>query len=238
MHAHIQETLSSSKKVLAQVTTLPYMIINNYQLKVVDQFTYLGSTISSKLSLNKEIDRQIGRAATTHATLPWNTCVHKSRLTIKTKVQVHNVFVLSTLLYGSKSQAAFRYSHTQEAAWDILDQQDTKHSCSVQMWTTNYVHDTSSKQTVLAETCHTNERRKNPHIYFIQRAHCWRAQSWISPILLSGWDMKELNIDVNKREEIAMHLFKWRSYLQANTKVGRTKINTFENKSSLQKKKN
>ena len=48
--------------VLAQGTTLPYITINNYKLEVAEAFTYLGSTISKKLSFDKKIDRQISKA--------------------------------------------------------------------------------------------------------------------------------------------------------------------------------
>ena len=76
------------------------------ELEVVNEFTYLGSTISNNLSLDKEIDRQIGKAASTLARL--RTRVWKNpRLTIKTKVAVYNACVLSTLLYGSESWTTY-----------------------------------------------------------------------------------------------------------------------------------
>ena len=82
-------TISPKKvKVLAQATILQNITFKNYQLEMVDQFTYLGSTASSKLSLNIEIDRKIARAATTLACL--GTHVWKNpQLTIKTKESVY-----------------------------------------------------------------------------------------------------------------------------------------------------
>ena len=51
--------------VLGQdVDTSRVITINNYELDVVHQFTYLGSTISNNLSLDAEIDQRIGKDAT------------------------------------------------------------------------------------------------------------------------------------------------------------------------------
>ena len=47
-------TISLKKtKVLAQTTTSSKITINNYELEVVEQFIYFGSTITSKLSLKE-----------------------------------------------------------------------------------------------------------------------------------------------------------------------------------------
>ena len=56
-------------KVIAQAITSPNITISNYQLKMVDEFIYLASTTSSKLYVDKEIDRRIGRTASTVARL-------------------------------------------------------------------------------------------------------------------------------------------------------------------------
>ena len=56
-------------KVLAQATTSPKITINNYELEVVEQFIYLGSIVSNKVSLDRELDRRIGMAASTLARL-------------------------------------------------------------------------------------------------------------------------------------------------------------------------
>ena len=43
----------------------PSSIISTTELEVVHDFVYLGSTISDTLSLNAELDKCIGKAATT-----------------------------------------------------------------------------------------------------------------------------------------------------------------------------
>ena len=70
MHSLLSDLLPVSKKktkVLAQTTTSLKITINNYELEFVEQFIYLGSTITSKLSLDRELDRRIGMAASTLA---------------------------------------------------------------------------------------------------------------------------------------------------------------------------
>ena len=101
-------TISLKKtNVLVQGTAMsPNITINDYELDVVNEFTYLGSTISDNLSLQKELDKRIGKAATTFARL--NARVWKnSKLTIKTKVAVYNSCVLSKLLYGNETWTTY-----------------------------------------------------------------------------------------------------------------------------------
>lgn len=69
-------TISLKKmNVLGQSTEAPPVVtIDYYILEVVCDFTYLGMTITYNLSLDKEIDKRIGKAATTltrHTTRVW-----------------------------------------------------------------------------------------------------------------------------------------------------------------------
>ena len=52
-------TISLKKKSLPQSNTSPKITINIYELKVVQQFVYLGSTITSKLSLERELTDEL-----------------------------------------------------------------------------------------------------------------------------------------------------------------------------------
>jgi len=47
------------------VDTPPVIIINNYELEGVHQFTYLGSAISNNLSLDPKINKCTGKGTTT-----------------------------------------------------------------------------------------------------------------------------------------------------------------------------
>ena len=82
-------TISLKKtQVMGQdVSSTPSISIGDHTLEVVDKFTYLGSTISSNLSLDAELDARIGKAMTVMARLAkrvWDN----TRLTINTKVRV------------------------------------------------------------------------------------------------------------------------------------------------------
>ena len=101
-------TISLKKtNVLGQdVDTPPVTTIDNYQLEVVHEFTYLGSTITDNLSLDAELNKRIGKAATTLgrlATRVWEN----PKLTTKTKMAVYNASVVSTLLYGSEAWTTY-----------------------------------------------------------------------------------------------------------------------------------
>ena len=110
-HYHCRDfglTISLKKtNVLGQdVDTPPVITINNYQLEVVHEFTYLGSTITDNLSLDAELNKRIGKAATTLerlATRVWEN----PKLTTKTKMAVYNACVVSTLLYGSEAWTTY-----------------------------------------------------------------------------------------------------------------------------------
>ena len=80
----------------------PAITIDDYELDVNKQFTYLGSTISDNLSLDTEIDKRIGKAATTLARLTSRVQANP-KLTVKIKMAVYNVRAVSTLMYGSET---------------------------------------------------------------------------------------------------------------------------------------
>ena len=89
-------TISLKKtNVLGQdVNTSPVITINNYKLEVVQQFTYLGSTISENMSLDAEINKPIGKAARTLGQL----IIHvweNPKLTTPAKIVVYNVCIVS-----------------------------------------------------------------------------------------------------------------------------------------------
>ena len=101
-------TISLKKmNVLGQSTeTPPSITIDDYELDVVHQFTYLGSTITDNLSLDVAIDKRIGKAATTHARLTTRVWTNP-KLTVKTEMAVYNACVISTLLYGSEAWTTY-----------------------------------------------------------------------------------------------------------------------------------
>ena len=103
-HAYHDFGLTISLKktnVLGQdVDTSPVITIDNYQLEVVHKFTYLGSTITDNLSLDAELNKRIGKAATTVGRLA-------TRVWENSKMAVYNAWVVSTLLYGSEAWTTY-----------------------------------------------------------------------------------------------------------------------------------
>ena len=76
----------------------PSVYIDGSNLSVVDNIKYLGSTISSNLSLDLEINARIWKAATVMAKL--NKRVWQNiNLTMNTKLKVYQACVSSILLY-------------------------------------------------------------------------------------------------------------------------------------------
>lgn len=84
------------------VNTLPAIIhINGNPLKEVNSFKYLGSLITNNGDLNCEVRNRINAATQAFARL-YNRVWKPHHLSLKTKIQVYNTIVLSTLLYSSE----------------------------------------------------------------------------------------------------------------------------------------
>ena len=101
-------TISLKKtNVMAQGTDHPPTItIDGQVLEAVDNFTYLGSTVSSSLTLEAEVNSRIAKAAAVMSKLNqrvWNN----PSLTKKTKLRVYQACVLSTLLYSSEAWTTY-----------------------------------------------------------------------------------------------------------------------------------
>ena len=74
----------------------PSTYVDGSNLSVVDSFKYMGSTISSNLSLDVEINARIGKAATVMAKL--NKRVWQNiNLTMNTRVKVYQACITSIL---------------------------------------------------------------------------------------------------------------------------------------------
>ena len=97
-------TISIKKtNILGQdVSSAPSISIGDCTLDVVEDFTYLGSNISSNLSLDTELNMRIGKASAAMARLTKRVW-ENTMLTIKSKTQVYQACVLSTLLYSCES---------------------------------------------------------------------------------------------------------------------------------------
>ena len=90
-------TINKEKtEVMAQDAEIPPSIyVEGSKLSVVDNFKYLGSTISSNLSLDVEMNARIGKAATVMTKL--NKRVWQNiHLTMNTRLKVYQAYVCQT----------------------------------------------------------------------------------------------------------------------------------------------
>ena len=90
----------------------PSITVNSEELKVVDSFVYLGSTLTRNGQLDKQITTRIAKASATFGRL--NTRVWRQHgISIQTKFKVYRAAVVSTLLYGSESWTYYK-RHVQQ----------------------------------------------------------------------------------------------------------------------------
>ena len=81
--------------------------INQEPLVHTNDFTYLGSTVSSSSKIDRELRTRIGKASAAFSKLQdrlWNN----KHVSIKIKCQVYRAVVLSTLLYGAETWTIYR----------------------------------------------------------------------------------------------------------------------------------
>ena len=95
-------TILKKTQVMGQdVDSPPSISISDHELDGVHDFVYLGSTISDSLALDMEINKRIGKAATTMSSRTKGVWTN-GKLTEHTKIQVYRACVRSTLLYGNE----------------------------------------------------------------------------------------------------------------------------------------
>lgn len=85
----------------------PVICVNGTKLGTVDDFVYLGSTISSDGILDKEILGRINKASKAFGNLEKRVWADRA-LTFKTKIKVYEICVLPVLLYASETWTTYR----------------------------------------------------------------------------------------------------------------------------------
>ena len=85
----------------------PAITIDGVQLKCVESFKYLGSTISADGSLDKEITSRIQKASQALGKLRVKVLQQKG-IKLSTKLKVYKAVVLSSLLYGCETWTLYR----------------------------------------------------------------------------------------------------------------------------------
>lgn len=110
-------TVSLKKTVtMCQAPEAHCFVIHNHSLENVDNFCYLGSTMTRNASLEVELSTRLGKAASTFGRLTKRVWRNK-HLSIRTKVRVYEACVLSVLLYGAETWPTYRPQESRLSAF-------------------------------------------------------------------------------------------------------------------------
>jgi len=80
----------------------PVIVVDNNQLRVVEQYKYLGSLIKNNSSINTEISSRCQKAVGSFNKL-YQRVWKKKHLKLKTKIQIYRTVVFPTLTYGCET---------------------------------------------------------------------------------------------------------------------------------------
>ncbi|XP_069742434.1 uncharacterized protein [Narcine bancroftii] len=86
----------------------PHISIGHTKLKTVNQFTYLGCTISSDARIDKKIDNRLTKANSAFGRLHKRVWKN-NQLKSLTKISVYKAVVIPTFLFGSESWVLYRH---------------------------------------------------------------------------------------------------------------------------------
>ena len=85
----------------------PTITVNGQKLKVVDKFTYLGSTLSRAVHIDDEITARIAKASVAFGRLRANVW-ERNGIKLDTKLKVYKAVVLPTLLYACETWTVYQ----------------------------------------------------------------------------------------------------------------------------------
>ncbi|BHF65945.1 hypothetical protein SprV_0200895900 [Sparganum proliferum] len=85
----------------------PQISVNGTQLQVVDNFTYLGSTLARSAKTDEEVARRISKASQAFGCLK-NTVWKRHGLHVNTKLKMCKADILPTLLYGAETWTVYK----------------------------------------------------------------------------------------------------------------------------------
>jgi len=231
-------TISLKKtNVLGQdIAEAPIITIDDYELDVVRQFTYLGSTITDNLSVDAEIDKRIGKAATTLARLTTRVWTNR-RLTARTKMAVYSACVISTLLYGRETWTTYA---RQERRLNIFHLRSIRRILGIS-WQDRIPNTEALSRAHLPSMCtllRQHRLRWRGHIHRMEDGRITKdilhgelttgRRSTGRPHLrfkdVCKRDMRALNIDTESWEGLAVDRSRWRNTMNKHPKSGETKL--------------
>ena len=241
-------SLKKTEIMCQDVREAPDIRISDHTLRVVDEFTYLGSTVTSNLSLEPELNKRIGKASTAMAKLTQKVW-ENNKLTTVTKVAVYRACVLSTLLYGSESWTT--YAH-QERRLNSFHMRCLRRILNIS-WKDHVTNEDVLAQTKmptifglllqrrlrwLGHTCRMEDGRIPKDILYSELSSGTRATG--RPLLrfkdVCKRDLKSADIDTHTWEILAQNRNAWRQTIKSGITTADTKrINTWSEKRERRK---
>ncbi|BHF79661.1 hypothetical protein SprV_0702278300 [Sparganum proliferum] len=88
----------------------PQISVNDTQLQVVDNFPYLGSTLSRNTKIDDEVANRISKASQAFGRLR-STVWNRHGLQLSTKLKMYKAVILPTLLYGAETWTVYANGH-------------------------------------------------------------------------------------------------------------------------------
>ena len=85
----------------------PTINVNGEKLKVVDKFTYLGSTLSRAVHIDDDVTARIAKANVAFRRLRANVC-ERNGIKLDTNLKVYKAVVLPTLLYACETWTVYQ----------------------------------------------------------------------------------------------------------------------------------
>ena len=85
----------------------PNITVKGQRLQTVENFTYLGSTLSRSANIDAEVTNRIAKASSTFGRLK-KSVWERQGISHRTKVKVYRAVVLTTLLYGCETWTIYR----------------------------------------------------------------------------------------------------------------------------------
>ncbi|BHF65550.1 hypothetical protein SprV_0200856300 [Sparganum proliferum] len=84
----------------------PQISVNGAQLQVVENFPYLGSTLSRNIKIDDEVANRISKASQAFGRLQ-STVWNRHGLQLSTKLKMYKAVILPTLLYGAETWTVY-----------------------------------------------------------------------------------------------------------------------------------
>lgn len=187
------------------ISDAPNINIGDFALQVVEDFTYLGSTISNSLSLEPELNKRIGKAAAVMARLSKRVW-ENNKLTISTKIAVYRACILSTLLYGSESWTTYSHQENRLNSFHLRSLRRILHISSKDH-ITKYACAALATTSTVARPCPPNAGWLHP-----QGCPVWRPTGCVALRFkdVCKCNIKKADIDTNTWETTAADRNAWR----------------------------